>query len=180
MTPPAVLCPGDEFAVHSSEPLGWAINCVQKAKAADNESTFNHTGVILTSDATTIEAKWTVKQQNLWEAYRGKRCLVVRNISMDQHLFAAGYAKIEKHLGQRYPVHRLVLHLLGLAKWVHWDRVVCSELTAKFEVGCAEYLGLDVASGFMTNHYGVNPDHLTDRWRISRYYQTIFEGIIEG
>jgi hypothetical protein len=31
----------------------------------------------------------------------------------------------------------------------------------------------------MRNHYGVNPDNLVDRWKISRYYETVFEGVVE-
>lgn len=173
------LCPGDEFATRNPMALGIAINAFQKAKAADNESEYSHTGIITDPYGATIEALWTVKQQNVWEAYRGERVLIVRNVNMTLPIYAAGFNKIRKHLGQWYPVHRFVLHLLGVAKWVHWGRVVCSELTAKFEEGCAEYLGPDKASGFMRNHYGVNPDNLVDRWKISRYYQTVFEGVIQ-
>lgn len=182
IAPPAgpVLLPGDEFATKNPMALGCAINLVQRAGAADDESEYTHTGIVTAPDGTTLEALWTVKAQNLWTAYRGERVLIVRNMNMTPDVYRAGLAKIEKHRGQWYPVHRLALHLVGLAKWIHWGRVVCSELTAKFEAGCAEHLGLDAASGFMTNHYGVNPDDLADRWRISRYYRTVFEGIIGG
>jgi hypothetical protein len=173
------LQPGDEFATKNPMALGMAINTVQKAHAVDNESVYTHTGIIAAADGTTIEALWTVKRQNLWEAYEGERILIVRNINMDPDVYAAGFKKIEPHLGQWYPVHRLVLHFLRVAKWIHWDKVVCSELTAKFEVGCAEYLGDDKTSGFMRTYYGVNPDNLVDRWMISRYYDIVFEGKIE-
>lgn len=173
------LCPGDEFATKNPMALGFAINFVQKVKSVDNESEYTHTGIITDSSGATLEALWSVKSQNLWEAYRGQKMLIVRNIKMKDPVVAAGLAKISEHVGQWYPVPRLLLHLIGLGKWIHWDRVVCSELTAKFETGCAEYLGPDRASGFMRNHYGVNPDNLVDRWKISRYYQMIFEGIVE-
>lgn len=172
------LQPGDEFAVCSPTALGCLIRMAEKVKAGDNESKYNHTGIILDGEGTTLESKWTVRSGNLWKDYVGCPVLVVRNIYMTPWVFQLGYEKIKRHIGQWYPVHRLALHLLGLAKWVHWDDVVCSELTAKFEVGCAEYFGEDEGAGFMRNHYGVNPDHLTDRWEISRYYHTIFEGVI--
>jgi hypothetical protein len=174
-----LLCPGDEFATKNPMALGRIINFAQKARAVDNESEYSHTGIITGADGATIEALWTVKSQNLWEAYAGNKVLIVRNVNMTLPVCVAGIDKIRAHLGQWYPLPRLVLHALGLAKWIHWYRVVCSELTAKFETGCAEYLGPDLASGFMRNHYGVTPDNLVDRWTISRYYQTVFEEIIE-
>jgi hypothetical protein len=173
------LNPGDEFATKNPMALGIAINFVQKVKAVDNESTYTHTGIITDPYGATLESLWTVKSQNLWEAYKGEKVLIVRNINMTLPVYVAGFCKIREHLGQWYPAPRLLLHLIGLGKWIHWDRVVCSEFTAKFETGCAEYLGPDKASGFMRNHYGVNPDNLVDRWKISRYYETVFEGIIE-
>ena len=174
-----ILRPGDEFATRNPTIMGSAIRCVQKVKAVDNESEYNHTGIITDPYVATLEALLTVKSQNLWKAYVGEKVLVVRNINMTLPVYVAGFTKIRKHIGQWYPVHRLLLQLVGLAKWIHWDRVVCSELTAKFEAGCAEYLGPDRASGFMRNHYGVNPDNLVDRWKISRYYETVFEEIVE-
>lgn len=174
-----ILCPGDEFASKNPMALGAVINVCQKVKAADNESIYTHTGLITDPYASTLESLWTVKSQNLWEAYRGERVLVVRNVNMTPLVYAAGFEKIRRHIGQWYPAHRLLLHFLGVAKWIHWDRIVCSEFTGKFETGCAEFLGLDRASGFMRNYYGVNPDNLTDRWRESRYYRTVFEGVVE-
>jgi hypothetical protein len=173
-----ILRPGDEFATKNPMALGALINLCQKVKATDNESEYSHTGIILEPGGTTLESLWTVKSQNLWEAYRGVRVLVVRNINMTPDTYVHGIAKIRKHIGQWYPVHRLLLHLAGLAKFIHWDRVVCSELTAKFECGCAERIG-EFECGFLRNWYGVNPDDLADRWRISRYCRTIFEGTVE-
>jgi hypothetical protein len=173
------LCSGDEFATRNPMALGMAINFVQKAKSVDNESLYTHTGIITDPYGFTLEALWTVKQQNVWQAYKGEKVLIVRNVKMTLPIFFAGFAKIRDHIGQWYPAHRLLLQLLHVAKWIHWNRVICSELTAKFEAGCAEYLGPDRASGFMRNWYGVNPDDLKDRWKISRYYTTVFEGVVE-
>ena len=172
------LRPGDEFARRNPTVPGALINLVQRARAADDESEYSHTGIITDSHGSTLEARLTVTSQNLWEAYAGAKVLVVRNICMNPRVYAAGFGKVRRHIGQWYPVHRLLLHALGVAKWVHWDRVVCSELTAKFETGCAEFLGPDRSAGFMRNHYGVNVDDLVDRWKISRYFDTVFEGVI--
>jgi hypothetical protein len=172
------LCPGDEFAARNPQAFGNLINFIQKAKSVDDESLYTHTGIITDPYGTTLESSWRVTSQNLWEAQRGRRVLIVRNINMTLPVYTAGFNKIRKHIGQWYPVPRLLLHLVGLAKWIHWDMVVCSELTAKFETGCSEYLGPDKTSGFMRNHYGVNPDNLVDRWKISRYYTTVFEGVV--
>ena len=174
-----LLCRGDEFATRNPMAIGNLINICQAARAVDNESYYSHTGIITDPHGTTLEALWTVSSQSLWEAYEGAKVLVVRNYNMTPDVYAAGFGTVRSHIGQWYPVHRLVLHLLGLAKWVHWRRIVCSELTAKFEAGCAEKIGLDRASGFLRNYYGVNPDNLTDRWRESRYYTTVFEGVVE-
>lgn len=174
------LLPGDEFVTKNPMALGVAINIVQKATSVDNESTYTHAGIITEADGTTLESLWTVNSQNIWEAYSGEKVLIARNINMTPAVFAAGFAKIKKHIGQWYPVPRLFLHLLHIAKWVHWDHVVCSELVAKFETGCATFLAdADKTSGFLHNWYGVNPDDLTDRWRLGRYYDIVFEGIVD-
>lgn len=177
---PALL-PGDEFATRNPMALGAAINIVQRAKSIDNESLYTHAGIITTSAGRTLESLWTVSHQNLWDAYRGQKALIVRNVNMTPEVYLAGYAKIKKHIGQWYPFPRLILHMLHMAKWVHWNRVVCSELVAKFESGCAGFLaGRNVENnGFLLNWYGINPDDLSDRWCISRYYNIVFEGIID-
>jgi hypothetical protein len=160
--------------------LGAAINFVQRAKSIDNQSEYTHAGIITAPDGTTLEALWSVQSKNIWDAYRGEKTLIVRHALMSPDVYAAGYAKIDKHIGQWYPGLRLVLHLLHMAKWVHWDHVVCSELVAKFEAGCAKFLeDADRTSGFLHNWYGVNPDDLTDRWRLGRYYEIVFEGIVD-
>ena len=184
-----IIFPGDEFAAKNPMSMGKVINFIQRAKSVDNQSDYTHTGIITGANGATLESLWTVKSQNLWDAYKGQKILIVRNIFMTPAVYAAGYARIKKHIGQWYPFPRLILHVLHVAKWVHWDRLVCSEFTAKFEAGCAEFLDSVVSdqpadgrvknSGFMRNWYGVNPDDLTDRWRISRYYETVFEGVAE-
>lgn len=169
------LLPGDEFVTRNPMALGSVINIVQTIKAVDNQSAYTHAGIITASDGTTLEALWTVKEQKLFRDYGGQQILIVRNVHMSKDIFAAGYEKIKGHIGQWYPFHRLLLHMVGLAKFVHWSRLVCSELAAKFEAGCAEFLG-DNNYGFLRAWYGVNPDNLADRWRDSKHYQVLYEG----
>lgn len=170
------LMPGDEFATRNPMTMGRLINIVQRIKAVDNESRYTHAGIILSKSGGTLEALWTVQSRHI-TAYAGQRMLIVRNVHMSDDVWRAGYAKIRGNIGQWYPAHRLILHLMGLAKFVHWGRVVCSELAAKFETGCAGYLG-EGNYGFLRNWYGVNPDNLADRWRDSRHYQVLFEGVL--
>lgn len=172
-----ILRPGDEFATKNPMALGCLINLAQKVKSVDNESVYTHAGLIIDPQGTTLESLWTVKTQNLWTAYAGEKVLIVRNLNMNPGAYVAGMNKIKKHIGQWYPAHRLILHLAGLGKFIHWNRVVCSELVAKFETGCSESFNCG-ETGFLRNWYGVNPDNLVDRWKISRYYKYIYEGVI--
>jgi len=173
------LLPGDEFATKNPMALGKIINIVQTVKAVDNDSDYTHAGLVTAQDGTTLESLWTVKSQNIFLDYAGQRVLIARNVHMSEDVFHAGYDKIREHVGQWYPFHRLVLHAIGMAKFVHWTRIVCSELVAKFEAGCADRLG-DDNYGFLRNWYGVNPDNLADRWRDSRHYEVVFEGVLEA
>jgi len=171
------LLAGDEFTTKNPMALGVAINVVQTVKAVDNDSDYTHAGIITGPDGTSIESLWTVKSQNIYRAYAGQRIMIVRNAHMSIPVFLAGYEKVKPNIGQWYPFPRLLLHMIGMAKWVHWGHVVCSELVAKFEAGCAEKLG-EENHGFLRNWYGVNPDNLVDRWRDSKHYEVIFEGVL--
>lgn len=163
------LMPADVVATRSEALLGTAIRFVQKAKASDDEATYNHTLTILAPSGRMIEAVSHIQEGNLYEAYRGQRVLVARWVHMDDLHRAMVCDAVTKYEGRRYPWSRLFLHLLGLAKYVHWNVPVCSELTA---------YGLYVA-GARRNWWGVMPDDLADEWRISRHYEIVFEGVIE-
>jgi hypothetical protein len=92
---------------------------------------------------------------------------------MNAATFQKGFDAVYPLLGRTYPYQRLILHMLGLAKWVHFlDTPVCSELTAKFLIsaGAIELEG--------KNFWGVTPNYLVEEWRISKYIDVIFEGIL--
>ena len=84
-----LLSPGDEFATKNPMALGCAINVLQAAWSTDNESAYTHAGIIMDPQGTTLESLWTVKSQNIWEAYRGEKVLIVRNINMTTGLYVA-------------------------------------------------------------------------------------------
>lgn len=159
------LEPGMAFAVCSDGWLAWAINVCQAAKATDNESTYNHAGLITSQDGTTFEALGRIRYGNL-AGYKGRKIIVVWHKEMTEARFNDGFKAIKTLEGAIYPAPRLALHLIGLAKFVHWRYPVCSELVAKFEFD----------AGLRRNWWGINPDNLADEWKISRHYDVVFEG----
>lgn len=164
------LRPGDLFCSSLGQVLGFLINVVQQHRSSDNEATFSHAGIVETSEGGIIEACWHVERSNLFEKYTSGDLLVARYVEMDSTHFQAGMDKIRKHLGQLYPVHRFLLYLLGVAKYIHWDRIVCSELVSKFLVG----------AGARHNWYGVMPDDLADEFRNYRIYEVIYDSTCGG
>lgn len=170
-SPVPALAAGDLFAVKSRDALGTAINLLQKFwDTALNDSEYSHNGILTKPTGETLEAVATVREQNIFTAYAGEEVLIARHRSMTESRFLSGMAKVAGNVGQWYPVHRLLLHFLRLAKYVHWRSVICSELTAKFLVG----------AGLRRSWYGVTPDNLTDQWKDSKHYDIIFEGRLPG
>lgn len=163
------LSSGMEFAVNSGSNLARAINCAQKIKAVDGESSHNHAGIIVGNKGRTFEALWKIGFSELDE-YKGCNMIIVCHRLMSQRTFDDAFSRIVTFNGKIYPALRLPLHLFGLAKFIHWKYPVCSELVAKFDYEC----------GFRRNWWGINPDNLVDEWRISKHYEIIFEGIWEG
>jgi hypothetical protein len=163
------LSKGMVFAVYSGSTLAKAINVCQKVKSTDNESIYNHAGIIVGETGRTFEALYKIGYSDI-NQYKGCQVLIVKHCLMDEGRFQGVWPEIDKLDGKIYPFPRLFLHLFGLAKFVHWKYPVCSELVGKFEV----------EAGLRKNWWGLNPDHLADEWRISRYYDTIYEGIWEG
>ena len=160
-----MLTEGMLFAVNSKSWLACGINWFQKAKSTDNESHYNHAGIIVTGDGDTFEALTKIRFGSL-DAYKGKDVIIAKHKSMTREMFIEAWPEISKLNGKVYPYPRLFLHAIGLAKFIHWKYPVCSELVAKFEFEC----------GIRKNWWGINPDHLADEWRISKYYDVIYEG----
>ncbi|MEW6184710.1 MAG: hypothetical protein AB1585_03105 [Thermodesulfobacteriota bacterium] len=160
-----VLRPGDLFCSRSKGALSCAIRVVQWFWSTDNESTYNHTGVVANPEGGTVEARWRIHHYRLKDQL-GHRVLIARNLGMTPIRAATGLAVVEKDVGCLYPVWRLPLHLLKLSKFFAFGPGVCSELTGKFMAG----------AGFKNIVYGLTPDDLADRWRIDKDMEVIFEG----
>lgn len=170
------LRPGDVFATSNPNGLGAAICLAEKLKSPDGEADYGHTGIIQTVEGKTLEAVWKIQEQNLFEAYKGDRVLIARFAgSENAWSLRKGFEAVNPLKNRIYPFHRLFLHAIGLARWVHWLKTpVCSELTAMFLISA----GVPMSCG--KNYWGITPDNLVDEWRISKHFDIIFEGEING
>lgn len=173
-----VVQPGDCFC--STFPGGAVlpslIRFVSTLQASDLSATYTHAGIITDSLGGTFESRWTAKRQNLYREYLGKPVLIARPLFdltsrpvRDTVIGSALSKIIESHEGEWYPVLRMPLHVLGLAKFIHWHFVVCSELVAKF---------LYLASIRHRHYFGTKPDTLADEFKNYRCYKVIFEGVL--
>lgn len=162
---------GDVFGTENPTMLGGAINAIQKWNSRDNESKYSHSGVLINSQGDTIEALWTVKNQNLFTDYAGKNVIVARWMPMTENAWERCYLMLMGHFGDKYPLWRLPLHILPpLAKYLSFTGMpVCSELVAKY-LAC-----LGARGRWWT---GTCPDTLADEWRRWKGYEIIFEGTL--
>jgi hypothetical protein len=167
-----LLLPGDVFATRNPNGLGKAICLAEKLKSPDGKAEYGHTGIIQDAQGKTLEAVWTIAEQNLFEAYKGDRVLIARFAeSENAWTLRKGFEAVCPLKNRMYPFHRLLLHAIGLARWIHWMKTpVCSELTAMFLVNTG------VPMSFGGNYWGITPDNLVDEWRISKHFDIIFEG----
>ena len=164
---------GDVFGTKNPMWLGKAINSIQKFWSKDGESKYSHSGIIIDNKGTTFEALWTVTSKNLFEEHKGDGVIIARPIgSSNGGVFdiKRGLMEIFKHKGKIYPFWRLAMHMFPpLSKIAPLDRLVCSELTAKYLYLC----------GARHHQYqGTNPDTLADEWRRWKNFEIIFEGTI--
>jgi hypothetical protein len=166
---------GDVFVVRSPGVLPAVIRWTEVLWSADNVAEYNHAGIVIADDLTTLEARWKVKEWNL-SKYAGREIAIYRPTKTlaavpitSGNIDSAIYLIEENHKGQFYPVHRLFLHLIRpLAKFSYKGRfLVCSELVAK-------YLHLLGARGKL--FAGTNPDMLADEWKHWRYFNLVYKG----
>ena len=165
------LLPGDVFATKNPQGIGKAICLFEKFTSQDGEAKYGHTGIIQDSTGKTLEAVWTISEQDLFAAYAGCECLIARYKKMDDQALKNGLSSVLPFKGRKYPAQRIVLHFLGLARWVHWFKTpVCSELTALFLISA----GADLYC--RKNYWGVNPDNMVDDWSHNKDFEIVFEG----
>ena len=161
------LKPGDVFCTENVAFLGRAINFVQKLWQKDNKCTYSHAGFMIGPEAT-FEALWTVKSQNIYEAYKGKFVLIARHEKMDDEVFDLAFEKIVHYSGDWYPVHRLLLHMIPPLAKLSFGFVTCSELTAKF-----------LYRAFILDFWkGMNPADLEDILKNYKGWTIIYEGTL--
>jgi len=164
---------GDVFSTQNPQGLGKAIGFVEAIQSQDGKAEYGHSGIIQDAHGKTFEAVMHIAEQNLFDAYKGQKTLIARWTGMNAETFKKGFDAVYPLLGRTYPFQRLLLDLFGLGRWVHVLKTpVCSELTAMFLINC----GAIELEG--KNFWGVTPDYLADEWRISKYFDIIFEGVI--
>lgn len=156
----------------SSNPmwLGRAINAIQWLWSKDSESRYSHTGLFIDNEGTTFESLSTARSQDFYKAYKDDKVIIARPLC-DEKVIDLALIEILKHKGQFYPYWRLIFHIIPpVAKVGVLDRLVCSELVAKYE-----WL-LGVRHG---QYRSTNPDSLVDEWIRWKAFEIIFEGIVE-
>lgn len=165
---------GDLFLTQNPMALGRIIVWMERSKSLDNEAKYSHAGLIVSSNGDTFEALQTIRNASLFKDYRGKGILIARYREMTDDRFRVAYDKLySKHNGQKYPFYRLFQHLFGLAKVIHQNHVVCSELVAKF----LNYICRDDNIYDFNHWYGFNPDNLHDIYKRWKNFDIIFEGV---
>jgi len=156
---------GMEFASRNPQGLGMMINLFQKFQSIDNDSIFTHTGLIYDANGVTFEARNKLDHYHI-DDYKGQHVMIVRPKMLTPEVWTNAWEDLKQYDGKTYPYFRLVLHLLRMAKYVHWETPVCSELTAKYEVILL----------LRKMWWGINPDNLADFWNYSKFHDIIFDG----
>lgn len=164
---------GDVFGCSNPMWLGRGINTIQKIWSDDGCSQYSHSGIIIDPDGTTFEALWTVTSKNIFAEHTGDNVIIARLVHPVNGKFDIETALkriMQEHKGQWYPGWRLFMHMIPpLAKIALFERLVCSEVTAKYEW---------LAGARHSQYKGTNPDTLADEWRRWKNYEVIFEGAL--
>ena len=126
------LKPGDIFLTAVPGIIGRGINAIQRIHDKSSHSSYSHAGLVIDPDGTTIESQGRVVNWNIYEKYDGVKVLIARNVAMNAQTFKIGYSAVKHHLGQTYPIYRILYHLFPPIAKLSDERVVCSELVAKF------------------------------------------------
>lgn len=162
------LKPGDLCVVKTKSAIAGTINAAQRFLSRDGKAEYNHALIILDKQGSTYESLLRIDHY-LLSQYIGCPIWIVRHKDMTGKRFKTGFHDILKYDGKLYPAWRLPLHFLHLAQYIHWSYPVCSELVGLF---------LNKAGLFNSTGWGWSPDNLADLWAESKYYETIFRGIL--
>jgi hypothetical protein len=168
-----ILQPCDCFATANPQSLGKAITWIEAAKDDSMSAEYSHAGIIQDAHGKTLEAVWHIEEQNLFDAYKGQKVIIFRWTGMTVSAFVKGFNAVKDEIGMTYPYYRLLLHFIGLAKFIHFGKdTVCSELAEKFLLNA----GAVMTEG--KNWWGITPQEIVDEVRISKYFDVIFEGAL--
>ena len=163
-----IFQPGDIFLTSNSQILDTLIIFFQKLWAKDGKAKYSHAGIITDRLGNTFESLWKVRSRNINKACKGEKLLVARHKNMGI-LFENAFLKIhDEYNNDRYPIYRLVFHMIPPLARLSTNKVVCSELVAKFLMYC----------GLIEYYNGVNPDDLHDYFKIAKGWNIVFEGKI--
>lgn len=168
------LRPGDCFVVQTDSRMARLINWGQALWSQDNHAEFNHAGIVVASDGTTFESLSRIGHYYLGQ-YAGSRILIVRYADLTPESFWYAYGTLKRYDGKAYPWWRFPLHLVNLAKFVHWTYPVCSELVGRF----LNQAGISPGTG-----WGTTPDYWADLWaelirNEAKKVTVVWNGILE-
>jgi hypothetical protein len=167
-----VLRAGDVFVVESNNWLARAIRFCERSKDVAADANYNHAGIIYSPPHITFEALAHLDFSHL-DDYWGCPVMIARPVTVSDRAIGAALGLILDHRGELYPFMRLPLHMLGVAHAVHFHKVVCSELVAKF---------IHHATGWdeFENWFGYDPAELADIFERWSKFEVIFKGIWRG
>ena len=165
---------GDLFCVATKGIKARAIRLVTKWKSRDGRAVYNHAGMVAHPSGVTFEALGTIRLSHIND-YQGNNILIVRpKVNLKRHPLQRAhkvnaFQKIyEAHNKQWYPWHRIPMMLLRplARRHIPGFPLVCSELTAKYEVllGTRDWA-----------YAGITPDDLADIWHVSYCYDVLYE-----
>lgn len=159
---------GDIFCVRGDTLLAKIILAVQAAFSTDGKAEYSHTGIIVDTSGITLEALSTIRNEHLYEKYRGFPVIIGRHQDMTEERFLNGMDFIQDQVGKRYPWWRLLMRLNPAAA-THVNltgRLDCAALACKFLKGC----------GLIGYFQGMVPDTVAEMIINHKRWIIVYEG----
>jgi hypothetical protein len=159
---------GDIILVSGKKWLSRAICWFQQLWSKDGEAKYDHAALV-TASGTLFES--TSPNIGFYfiapDHYLGSTVKVFRCKEMTLTRYLDGCLNVYCLDGKKYPLFRLlVLFPLRLAKYIHWKRMVCSEVVAKFLTD----------AGLLDCYWGADVDYVHDFMRDDDRFEVLFEG----
>lgn len=134
-----------------------------------------HSGIILDQVGKIFEVVDRVKKRNLLINYKDREVLIARYALMDEELFNIGYDCVKKHNGERFSKLRTLLHMFGVSKYIHWNRLTPDEFVAKF---LHNAMKMDSIFEF-EKYWGFDTDSLYNLFNLCEQFEIVYDGKIE-